>query len=181
MAGFALMALLAGCGPRELGAKAPAFGATPTLSTTAGFLEGRWKSKVDESTARFKEPLLKGLMPDQYLEFRTDHTCTFTLYHHDVHMKWQEASNGVDLTAVDVDGVPAEKAKADYEAWLNYGRHDIRRDLHQRDFMRGTVLDIAVLVKRLELMPDKKRLFEPQTLHSDGSSFMGTDTWVRVK
>ncbi|MHB8635466.1 MAG: hypothetical protein ACYC96_03225 [Fimbriimonadaceae bacterium] len=175
-----LVVALFGCGPKEMGAKAPAFGVSPQLSTTAGFLEGSWKSKVDESTARFKQPFFTGLIPDEYLDFRHDHTCTFTLHHHSAHMTWKESSNGVDLTVVDVDGIAASRVKAAYDKWESYSRYDVRRTLREVDFMRGTVLDMAGFVKRLELMPDKKRLFEPSGVHADGSTFMGTSTWVRL-
>jgi hypothetical protein len=178
---FPLLLAPGGCGPHELGAKAPEFGASKKLATTAGFLEGRWMQKIDESTARYKQPMLTGLGPNMYLDFHADHTCSFDMLHHTAHMTWKENGVGVDLSTLDVDGVDAAKVKARYDEWTSYSRHDIRRTVNERDYYRGVTLDFAKMITRLELKPDKKRLFEPKTVREGGSSFMGTDTWVRVK
>lgn len=179
-AGLLCLALGGGCGPREYGKDAPAFGDSPAHSTTAGFLVGRWEAKMDESTARYKQPsLVKAVLPNMVLEFKPDHTAEFTVDHITVNMRWKEDVNGVALEAVDVEGVSADKVHTAYEAYMN-SPHGRLRPGGNDAYMRGAALDLAQMVKRLELMPDGRRLFEPDTVRSDGTSFMGTKTWVRV-
>jgi hypothetical protein len=58
-----LSILILGCGPREMGAKAPEFGGAGKMATTAGFLEGTWKRKDDDSMVTYKAPSLGRLEP----------------------------------------------------------------------------------------------------------------------
>ncbi|MFI5386623.1 MAG: hypothetical protein ACHQ50_10940, partial [Fimbriimonadales bacterium] len=177
----ALALAASGCSSREMGDKAPAFGSSAKLSTMSGFLEGRWKSKIDESTARAKAPSLGLLEPSLFLEFHANHTCEFDFSHHVAHMTWKEAANGIELAVADVDGVDPATAKSDAAKATPYRRYDLLSDVHFNQQMRGAALDLAEMIKRLELMPDKRRLFQPNPVRPDGSTFLGTETWVRVQ
>lgn len=177
---LALPMLLGGCGPGEMGAKAPEFGGKGSLATTAGFLEGTWKMKDDDSMVSFKAPSLGKLEPSLYLDFHADHTCQQSGWGSVVHMTWKESGNGVDLTVIDVDGFDPATIKAGADA-----EHARYQQGHSRRFSRSDMslraLTLLGFPKRLELMPDKKRLFNPATMNPDGSSRMGVETWVRVK
>ena len=56
---IAMPILASGCGPKEMGTKAPEFGGKGSMATTACFREGKWKMKVDDSMVPFKPPSLK--------------------------------------------------------------------------------------------------------------------------
>ena len=163
-----------------MGAKAPEFGGAGKMATTAGFLEGTWKRKDDDSMVTYKAPSLGRLEPSQYIDFHADHTCQESGLGNVVHMTWKESGNGVDLTVLDVDGYDPATVKSMADA--EHARHQTgqsRRFSQPQIPLRALTLHAAT--KRLELMPDKKRLFNPATMNSEGSSRMGVATWVRVK
>src|SRR5579862_2750686 len=159
-----------GCGNHELGAKAPAFGSSTKVSTTAGFLEGRWESKLDDSKARYKPPLGLGMLKST-MTFRKDHTCDYDVFGHVAHMKWESSGDGIDLTVTDVDGIDPAKVKVDGDRATAYDRHDPRYMIHRPELIRNEALSIAKATDRLELMSDQKRMFTPGRTREDGSSF----------
>jgi hypothetical protein len=177
---LALSFCVNGCGPKEMGAKAPEFGGTGKMATTAGFVEGKWKEKDDDSMVSWKPPTLNLPEPGLFLEFRADHTCVQSGLGRVVHLTWKESGNGVDFTVLDVDGYDPATIKAGAQA--EYARD---QQVHSRLLKTGDMLSrdsaLSAVSKRLELMPDKKRLFDSATMNPDGSSQMGVITWVRVK
>ena len=176
----ALAWAVCGCGSHEMGAKAPAFGGPGKLATTAGFLEGRWKYKVDDSMVSFKAPSIGTMGFNSYLEFGTDHTCKEYGLGNVVHMTWKEAGSGIKLTVVDVDGYDPATISAGSAAEHEANQSARSRRLKQ-SAMASRALALLAAPKRLELMTDKKRLFNPASINSDGSSRMGLAMWVRME
>lgn len=180
---LATVIVLAGCTIRtkEPMKEMPKFGSTPRLSTTAGFVEGRWRLFLDESTARYHMPeMAKNMLATmaEELILTADGKAEFLLEGHTAHGHWKEHGNGINLTFDDADGVAPVEIRAKYDRFIEGSR--FYRDGHGGDYVRWVTFDLATKTDRLELHEDRKRLFQPPAnANSDGTTFMGIHTWLR--
>jgi len=177
------IAFLSGCTIRtkEPMKEMPKFGSDAKHSTTEGFITGRWRLFIDESTARYHMPEYgKALMSQasEELEFTGDGKVTFILNRFAAHGHWKVNGNGIDLSFDDVDGIPTVELQAKYEKFMAGSRY--YRKAHGEDYARGATKHIADAITRIELHEDKKRLLQvTNSTRSDGSTFMGSYTWLR--
>jgi len=180
---LAFVVLLPGCALQtsEPVKEMPKFGSAPKYATTGGFVAGRWRLFMDDSTARYHVPDLgKAILSSmrEELEMTADGRVVFLFEGHKAHGHWSTNGNGIDLSFDDVDGFAAAEAHAKYQKYLDGSRW--YRRFRQVDYTRGVTLDLANGIKRLELHEDQKRLFQPiASMRSDGTAFMGTPTWLR--
>lgn len=164
-----------------MGQRAPTFGSNPKLMTVGGFLAGRWLERIDDSNARQKAPIDLNLLTTTFLTFFPDHRCELRYDHETAHMTWHEVPEGIELAVVDISGISPVTVESAYQKYLTYHRRSLSKSLHEADYRREMCLDKAKLVTLLNLMPDKKRLYDPHSVRADGTSFMGEITWVRVE
>ena len=159
--GPVVLLALAGC--KTPAPIAPTYGSSPALSTTEGFIVGKWRSDVDDTQSKDKN--LAGMAAlfnnifKKTLDFHKDGTYDITVNKRAKGTgKWKVSGDGVDLQLTSFDNGPAVM-----------GRDPMDLSSFARD------------VTHLSLNPDKKRLQETDPTAKPGSpSTKGMLTWDRV-
>jgi hypothetical protein len=153
------------CGCKAPIPPVPVYGSTPALSTTEGFVVGKWKSNVDDRKASNKDMAdmmaLINRIFSKTIDIHKDGTYDITVNKRAKGTgKWKVGSGGIDLQLTSFDNGPAVMG---------------REPLDLSSFARE--------VTHLGLNADKKRLEQPMGNDSQApknAAPVGILTWDRV-